>query len=401
MKTIVMLQSLEQRILSFNKGRYAPLLTMKYKALAENPFRFFRGTAHLFWEDLAGMVDWKDKTRTWCCGDLHLENFGSYRAANGQVYFDINDFDEAALAPATWELARFLVSVHAAADTWGIGTKEVNELGHSFIEGYAQALAGGKAYAIEKETTSPLIRSFIEQVEKRTDDTLLAKRIIPETLTIRKDNGKALDPSARQKKDVTKALARYMADHHAGMEALDIAIRVAGTGSLGVDRYIILAKDKRMGKVLLFDLKASHVSSLAAHSPVKQPRWKNNAERIITIQRLMPYALPRFLDLVEAGKETYILRQLQPSADKFDHTICKGKSSLMNELLREMASALASAQIRSSSRLGSSEVDALMDLAGRNAWRKSVLTFAEKYHQRLLKDHAAYCKLYEKGVFKA
>jgi uncharacterized protein (DUF2252 family) len=401
MKIITMPRSLEQRILSFNKGLYAPLLNMKYKALTENPFRFFRGTAHLFWEDLAGMVDWKDKTCTWCCGDLHLENFGSYRAGNGQVYFDINDFDEAAMAPATWEVARFLVSVYAAADTWGIGTNAVNQLVRSFLERYAQALAGGKAYAIEKETTSPLIRGFIEQVEKRTDDTLLAKRIIPKTLTIRKDKGKALDPTARQRKEVTKTLARYMADHHAAMEPLDIAVRVAGTGSLGLSRYIILAKEKDSGKVLLFDLKASHMSSLAEHSPVKQPRWKNNAERIITIQRLMPYAFPKYLDLVESGKETYILRQLQPSADKFDHTLCKGKPSLMNELLQEMASALASAQIRSASRLGSSGVDALMDLAGRSAWRKSILNFAEKYHLHLLKDHAAYCKLYEKGAFKA
>ena len=401
MKTTTMAQTLEARILAFNKGRYAPLLNMKYQALAESPFRFFRGTAHLFWEDLAKMVDWKDKTRTWCCGDLHLENFGSYRAANGQVYFDINDFDEAALAPATWEVARFLVSVHAAGDTWGIGTKEANMLGDAFLDAYTQALAGGKAYAIEKETTSPMIRNFIEQVEKRTDGMLLAKRIVPDTLTIRKDKGKALDPSVKQKKEATKAFARYMANHDAMMEAHDIAIRVAGTGSLGVDRYIILAKDQDKGEVLLFDLKGPHVSALAEHSPVRQPRWKNDAERIISIQRLMPYALPRFLDMVDAGKDKYILRQLQPSADKFDHALCKGKPDMMADLLREMARALASAQIRSASRYSSSSVDELIDLAGRTSWRKPVIVFAETYHTRLLKDHAAYCKLYSKGVFKA
>ena len=115
----------------------------------------------------------------------------------------------------------------------------------------------------------------------------------------------------------------------------------------------------------------------------------------------MPYALPRFLDLVDSGKDRYILRQLQPSADKFDHTLCKGKPALMSELLCEMAASLASAQIRSSSRFGSSGVDELIDLAGRASWRRAVIGFAEEYHTRLLKDHAAYCKLYDKGVFRA
>lgn len=394
-----MAKSLQERILAFNKGRFAPLLAMKYQALAESPFRFFRGTAHLFWEDMAKMADWKDKTSAWCCGDLHLENFGSYRAANGQVYFDINDFDEAALAPASWELARFIVSIHAAGDTWGIGTKEANSLSGEFLQAYVDALKGGKAYAIEKETTSPLIRSFIEQVEKRTDDTMLAKRIEQKTGTIRKDNGKALDPSAGQRKVAFHAFESYMKTHMPGMIARDLAIRVAGTGSLGVERFIILADDKDTKRPILFDLKGSHVSALAMHSPVRQPKWKRESERIVTIQRLMPYALPRFLDVVVDGKADFILRQLQPSADKFDHASCKGKPTLMAELLREMASALASAQIRSASRYGSSGVDDLIDLAGRDAWKRSVIRFAEEYHGRLLADHAAYKRSYAKGSF--
>ncbi len=395
-----MARSLLDRISSFNDGRYAPLLAMKYAAIAESPFRFFRGTAHLFWEDLAEMVDWKDKTSAWCCGDLHLENFGSYRAANGQVYFDINDFDEAALAPATWEVARFLVSIHAAGDTWGIGTREANELSEGFLGQYSLALKAGKAYAIEKETTSPLIRGFIEQVEQRTDDALLAKRIEQKTRKIRTDKGKAMDVSDGQRKNVLKFMDKYLREHRPGIKLHDLAIRVAGTGSLGVDRYIMLAENTGAKESFLFDLKGSHVSALALHSPIRQPKWKHEAERIVTIQRLMPYALPRFLDVVMDGKRDFILRQLQPSADKFDHASCKGKPALMAELLREMAMALASAQIRSASRFGSSGVDDLIALADKDSWRRPVVRFAERYHERLLKDHAAYKKSYDKGAFR-
>lgn len=51
----------------------------------------------------------------WVTGDLHLENVESSRGDNRLVYFDVNDFDEAALELATWEVARFVTSVHLAA----------------------------------------------------------------------------------------------------------------------------------------------------------------------------------------------------------------------------------------------------------------------------------------------
>jgi len=90
--------------------------------MARDPFYFFRGTAHLFYEDLAGANTLPASPITWVCGDLHLENFGSYKGDNRLVYFDINDFDEAALAPASWELARMVTSIFVALITMG-GTR--------------------------------------------------------------------------------------------------------------------------------------------------------------------------------------------------------------------------------------------------------------------------------------
>src|SRR5712671_315 len=55
-----------------------------------------------------------DAPLVWVCGDLHLENFGSFHGDDGRANFDVNDFDEAALAPASWDLARLLTSLHLA-----------------------------------------------------------------------------------------------------------------------------------------------------------------------------------------------------------------------------------------------------------------------------------------------
>jgi uncharacterized protein (DUF2252 family) len=393
-------RTLEERIISFNAGRYRPLLALKYQALAESPFRFFRGTAHLFWEDLAATVNWKDKTRVWTCGDLHLENFGSYRAANGQVYFDINDFDEAALAPASWELARFLVSLLAAADTWGITPREASDLGKVFLKAYSDAIKAGKAYAIEKETTSPLIRTFFEQVEKRTDRSLLAKRVMLKDLSIRKDDGRALDATAAWKKKISRVFKSTMAEIQPGVRVHDLAVRVAGTGSLGLRRFIVLARGNKVQELQLFDLKQAQASALAPHVPFHQPKWKNEAERIVTIQSIMNYALPPFLHVAGGSKASYVLRQLQPSADKFDHRLCKGKKELMAVLMREMALAVASAQLRSASRHGAQGVDELISLVEGSQWRGAVMKFSVQYHAQLIKDYRKYVKGYRKGIYK-
>ncbi|MEP6726109.1 MAG: DUF2252 family protein [Bacteroidota bacterium] len=92
-----------ERIKAFNEGRLEDMLQVKYAKMAENSFCFFRGTCHLFYEDLSKEKDFPTSPNAWICGDLHLENFGSFKSDNRLVYFDLNDFDEAVLAPAAFE----------------------------------------------------------------------------------------------------------------------------------------------------------------------------------------------------------------------------------------------------------------------------------------------------------
>src|SRR5260370_5962388 len=90
------------RITKFNSGREPQRLQLKYEALQTSAFRFLRGTCHLFYEDWPRRSSMNRCPRAWISGDLHLDNFGSYQGDDGIVSFDINDFDEAVLAPSTW-----------------------------------------------------------------------------------------------------------------------------------------------------------------------------------------------------------------------------------------------------------------------------------------------------------
>jgi uncharacterized protein (DUF2252 family) len=88
----------------------------KFRKMAASPFAFYRGSASLFYADLAGAYaddSFLDERtgRVWIHGDLHAENFGTYMNSDGRLVFNVNDFDEAYVGPFTWDLKRFAASV--------------------------------------------------------------------------------------------------------------------------------------------------------------------------------------------------------------------------------------------------------------------------------------------------
>lgn len=76
-----------RNIQSYNAGRDPERLVLKYRNMRTNPFVFLRGTCHLFYSRLPREQVLNDMPVTWVCGDLHIENFGSYKGDNRLVYF--------------------------------------------------------------------------------------------------------------------------------------------------------------------------------------------------------------------------------------------------------------------------------------------------------------------------
>src|ERR1035437_1857954 len=110
------------RIKLFNTDRTPQFLQLKYKAMNEDAYRFFRATTHLFYEDVPEHSFLHASPRVWLCGDLHLENYGSYKGDDRVAYFNINDFDESVLGPGLFDVARMLTSIYVAASNLGITT---------------------------------------------------------------------------------------------------------------------------------------------------------------------------------------------------------------------------------------------------------------------------------------
>jgi uncharacterized protein (DUF2252 family) len=197
-----------EQIRRFNAGREPERLAMKYAAMRRGAFGFLR---HLFYDRLPQDPLLTEAPPAWCRGDLHLANFGSYQGDNGLAYFDISDFDEAALAPLSCDLLRFLTSVLVGANHMALRNREARALCLAFLDAYAATLVGGKAGWIEAQTTGGLVRSLLDDVAQHSHADFLDRRTERKggRRRIRIDGKKALAASSAERERVAVLLETF------------------------------------------------------------------------------------------------------------------------------------------------------------------------------------------------
>jgi uncharacterized protein (DUF2252 family) len=391
-------------IIDFNIGRDPDRLKLKYAAMRADPFVFLRGTCHLFYERLPS-VDVLDRAPvTWVCGDLHMENFGSFKGDNRLVYFDINDFDEAALAPCTWDIVRFLSSVLVGARTLALRKPDAVALCHTFLESYAAALSNGKAGWIERETAEGMVKELLDGLRGRRRTDFLDGRTVRkgQRRKIRLDGSKALAATDKQRKKIEKFMKDFAGQqpNPGFFKVIDVARRVAGTGSLGVERYAILIEGRGSpdGNYLL-DMKEALPSSLLPHLKIKQPRWKGEAERVVGVQQRMQAASPAFLRPMALGRKSYILQGLQPTADRMALEKWNGKLGRLKGVMKNMGELVAWADLRSGGRDGAAIGDELIQFGRQDKWRKQLLEVAQHCSDQVERDWRCYVEAFDRGAF--
>jgi uncharacterized protein (DUF2252 family) len=395
-----------KRILKANRGRETQRLALKYKAMRESRFAFFRGTCHLFYERLQEAAFDTRAPLVWACGDAHLENFGSYKGDNRLVYFDLNDFDEAALAPATWELVRLLASVHTGFKEQGASQAEIHGLVERMIASYGTALLAGKAGWIERDVARGVVRELLDKLRERKRSEFLAARtrLQRRQRQLLIDGVRTLPISDADRSAVQHLMKAFAAAQPNApfYRVLDVARRIAGTGSLGVPRYVILVEGRGSpDNNYLFDLKQSDSSSLGRCFARLQPHWNNEAQRITALQGRLQAVTAAFLHPVMLDGRPFVLRALQPSEDRLPLLRLREHAGMPECAMDVMARCLAWAQLRSAGRQGSANVDALLAFAAKKRWRGAAAQMAAAMAAQVSLDWETYCGAFDAGQVAA
>jgi uncharacterized protein (DUF2252 family) len=200
----------------------AAQLRDKHRLMGEARLPFLRATFYRWcqlWLRLAGAA--RRTTRVLAIADLHVENFGTWRDADGRLIWGVNDFDEVAVMPWTNDLARLCASAHMAVadDRLSIGRRDACD---AVLEGYAAGIAaGGRAFVLEEQ------HGWLRRIAtgELRDPRHYWKKLerLPTTPPAR------VDPEARA------AIAASMPRPLTGFR---VARREGGLGSLGRPRFV-------------------------------------------------------------------------------------------------------------------------------------------------------------------
>jgi hypothetical protein len=190
----------------------------KHHRMKKSAFIFLRAT----------YFRWAKKIGDWCpqlidappvlsVGDLHLENFGTWRDADGRLVWGVNDFDEAAIMPYVLDLARLAASIRLAPDL-AVGNQAAVE---ALLKGYRKGLEDPQPALLYEGKT--WLRPYAERADLK-----------PEKFWKEVSGYPKASPPAR----IAEALIATLPKD---VEKVRMCSRRKGGGSLGRPRYVAVA----------------------------------------------------------------------------------------------------------------------------------------------------------------
>ncbi|MHB1863771.1 MAG: DUF2252 family protein [Gemmatimonadaceae bacterium] len=266
-------------------------LDIKHRRMRQGAFPFLRAT-YFRWAQRwpATCADLLDAPVVLAVGDLHVENFGTWRDAEGRLVWGINDFDEVWRLPYTNDLVRLAASVALAADASELRL-DIKDAMASLLSGYRESLAVGGQPVVLAERHHALRQMAVsrlrdpEEFWKKLDAAAPLRGALP--------------------REARSALARLWPSRALPWR---VAHRVAGVGSLGRQRFVAMA-EWRGGRI------AREAKGLA----VSAAAWASGSRRVgRTLYATAIDRAVRCADPFVTVHEGWIARRLAPDCSRIE-----------------------------------------------------------------------------------
>ena len=397
--------------------RLPDLIAIRHGRMSASPFTFYRGSAIVMADDLAGSPTSGIKVQL--CGDAHLSNFGVFGSPERQMLFDLNDFDETLPGPWEWDVKRMAASfvVGARSVTFPKGTGKQAAI--ASVESYRVRMAEyatmgdlGVWYShissedILAATTTASMRKRAEagMAKARTKDSLQAfsklttvvdgkPRIVEDPpLLVRVDPASLpvdVETLLQQYRRTLQDDRKHLLEQY---EVVDLARKVVGVGSVGTACFIALMAGRDDADPLFLQVKEAQGSVLERHLP--KSRYRNHGQRVVAGQRLMQAASDIFLGWIRGPQRDFYWRQLRDM---------KGSAVIENmppETFVAYAGlcgwALARAHARSGDRIAIAAY-----LGKSNTFARAIAEFSERYADQAELDHQTMLEAIARGEIQA
>lgn len=313
----------------------------KFRKMADNPFAFYRGSACLFYRDMAAAEDrWADERtgRIWIQGDLHAENFGTYMDSAGQFVFDVNDFDEAYLGSFTWDIKRFCASMALLARRKAVSDADIDMLTETYVRSYVdlvRAFHDGtrveQDFKLHLRNTEGPVHDVLLDTRMHTRTALLANTTLVENYERRFRPGRGVRQLDEEECAVVReAFTRYLETIPENKQFRSITYNVKdivgrsgfGIGSAGLPAYNILVEGQTeaLENDVILSMKQGNVA--APSRIVQDERIKNyfhhHGHRTAVSQRALQAHADPWLGYTEIRGAGYIVSELSPYVSDLD-----------------------------------------------------------------------------------
>jgi uncharacterized protein (DUF2252 family) len=332
-----------------NAGRLTELVPLRFARMLADPFSFYRGSAAVMAADLAASPS--SGIEIMCCGDAHVSNFGLYAAPHRSIVFDLNDFDEAAVAPAEWDVKRLITSAIIGGRHAGYPDKAVRRCVEEAVAGYQTSLEAmleemnvlDRYYLrVEPEHYAGRVSKGLQAVIQNTISrarTRTSARVFKQITEIGPDGTPRLReaPPVLQHVDediealLVESIQEYLSAVPADVALLlshfrvtDVALRVVGVGSVGTRCYLVILVGPN-GTPLILQIKEATRSVLDEYGGWPQPGTLTAAVeaggqgvRVIDGQLILQAMSDVFLGTTRKDGRDYYVRQFHDMKGSID-----------------------------------------------------------------------------------
>ncbi|MHB0776021.1 DUF2252 domain-containing protein [Halomonas sp. WWR20] len=391
----------------------------KFDQLADSLFSFFRGTALLFYRDMAGDDAWMPTVLA--LGDVHPGNFGVMPNADNVPIFSVNDFDEAYYAPFTWDIKRGAVGFMIASQAEGeLKRKHRIKIVRRFVQGYIEEMQRLAHEGTEQDeemrhdNAPKLIRKLFEDADEDRAEWL-ADDYLDETRSGFRPTQKLVPVSSRRDEfqTITDRLIREngieVPDRargrgENGMRVKDVAIRLGqGTASLGLNRYYVLIEGPERDGTddLIIEYKQARRSALSGLVPPSAYEMDTLAERVSHAQAVHLIHGDVFYGHVEFEGHSYLSRERAPFRDDIDlDELSKSEWKVYAGICGRVLAGVHALSDESGKIDYDIEPAIINAIGPPDLFTEDMVEFATEAADRMRRDHALFREDHARGAFE-
>jgi uncharacterized protein (DUF2252 family) len=382
----------------------------KFRKMAADPFAFYRGSACLFYADVAELEDrWADErtSRVWIQGDLHAENYGTYMDAAGILVFDVNDFDEAYLGHFTWDLQRMAASLALLGYAKALSDETIAEMTRTYAGAYLEQVRAfhtgdrDDEFRLTLENTEGVLRSVLLEARLASRIHMLQGMTAIEGHERRFSEGpgvRRLDDD--EEAEVREAYAAYLEtipdvkrQHSVSYEIKDVVGRAGfGIGSAGLPAYNLLieGRTQALENDVVLSMKQGNVAapSRVVTDEAISEAFEHPGHRTAVSQRALQAHADPWLGWCELRGKGQLVKELSPYEADLDWDAVSEPDEIV-PLLRSLGQ--ATAKVHCVSDAGSD--DALVDFQTEDAVVEAVGDDSDGFASDLADFGAAYGEL--------